>query len=522
MKRKTYIILAALLGLLWVLYAVAPLLPPPLDDVWGGMTAPLTTLMVSVILITMFFRFRKLRAVWLLSGLSAAVWFAGDVTWGIMSLIYRLDPDESLALAALYLGTNIFLSLAAAFLLVKRQNTWHRLQLLVDILAVSIVGLATIWILFLSSSFSDLININSGNFWWNLITFGYGVTDIFIAGCLVLWATTLERSKISRQMNHFLGGVMIFVISDLIYCVEYFNGRYDANSLLDVFYLLSFATMGFGVLAMHYRREEIVLRPLPDRPVKNRVVRRSTILLLIPFLMFLSPAINIGWAEFMSLLSVLVVHQIISSYITSARINDKLLEHEKQMNHILEEQIAMRTRELVAMNKELERVSNHDSVTNFYNRRCFTQRFERLLQETTHPETVALFFTDLDRFKIINDTFGHDVGDQVLVEIARRITDWNTFEATIARLGGDEFVIAIHGHYQPEEIAVMAGELIRRCNEPIEIPPEQFRVTMSIGIAQYPSDAHDHVALLKTADIAMYHAKTQGRNQFVFFASITK
>lgn len=523
MKRKTLIILSAMLGLVWSLYAVSLFLSSRQADAWGGLIAPLTTLLAGIIVIRMFFRFHEMKAVWLMSGLAIIVWFAADVTWGVMNQIGQKDPDESLVLAALYLGTNIFLSLAAAFLLLKRQNAWHRLQLLVDILAVSTVGLATIWILFLSSSFQDLINIRSEDFWWNLITFSYGVTDIFTAGCLVLWATTHERFRISLPMNHFLGGMMMFVICDLIYCIEYFNGRYDANTLLDVFYLLSFALMGFGSLSMSRRTDKTVVSSLPGQPEKNRVIRHSTILLLVPFLMFLSPSIRFGWSEFFALFSVLVFHQVVSSYISYARINTRLLEHEKQMNHILEEQIAMRTHELVEMNKELERVSNHDYITNFFNRRCFSQRLEHLLQDTAQPETLAVLFTDLDKFKVINDTFGHDTGDLVLIEIARRITEWNTFEATVARLGGDEFVIAIQGCYQPDDIALMAGELIRRCSEPIRISPEQFQITMSIGISLYPADGDAIQAeLLKKADIAMYHAKAKGSNQIVFYNSISR
>lgn len=516
MKKRTYMIVASLIGISWILYAASLWL----GDKWGDITAPLPSLSVSTVLAVMFFRFRNMRAVWLMSALSVFAWFITDVLWAIYSLVLNSDPNESLLIAFAYLMTNLFMAIAAAFLLFSRHNTWHRLQMIMDMLAVSFVGLTSVWILFIRGSFQALVDVRSEDFVWNLITFGYGVTDIFIIGCLILWATTIEKVKVPRQLNYFLGGFISYAICDLIFCVQYFQNSYNDNTWLDICYQLSFVLIGIGALKMIYIGQEIIPSKSVDQTDNLHSIRRSTILLLIPFLLFFIPSIKFGWTEFIFLLSILVIHQVFSSYFASARINARLLEHEKQMNKILEEQIAMRTRELMAINKELEKVSNHDSITNFYNRRFFMIRFDNMLKEAEKTELVALFFADLDRFKAINDTFGHDVGDKVLVEIARRMTDWNSYQATIARLGGDEFVVAIRGQYGFDDIAGIAEKLIRRCSEPIVIPPYQFHVTISVGITLYPTDAQEHITMLKNADIAMYHAKAQGCNQFAFFSTL--
>lgn len=521
MNKRKYILLLSLLFLMWAAYAVSPLLGDGLTDVWGDLTAPLTTLSVSIIVFILYLRSSNYKALWLLLALGTFSWFIGDMGYAILSLLFNVNADDSFGLAIVYLLPNIFFSLAAASLLLSRNKFWHRLQLLTDLLAVAFLGLTAIWILFLSNDFQSLLNINSEDFRWNLVTFAYGVNDMFIIGCLILWSITLDKSIAGRQMRHIIAGVLLFANCDLVYCAQYFQGTYDANSLLDVIYLLSFLLIGVGASAQIRSKADIIMYKAEntEKVLKRIGLRRNSILFLIPFALFLFPHVSFNWRQLVFMLAVLGLHQIISSYITSGRISAQLLEHEKQMNHLLEKQIAIRTRELLAVNKELEKVSNFDSITDFFNRRSFMIQFDRMLKETEEP-AVALFFADLDRFKAINDTFGHDVGDKVLVEIARRMSEWNIYNAMIARLGGDEFVIAIRGSCSTEEIARAADTLIARCAEPILIAPYQFRITMSIGITMFPYDAEEHMALLKNADIAMYHAKAQGKNRYAFFSSL--
>src|SRR6185369_1690482 len=130
---------------------------------------------------------------------------------------------------------------------------------------------------------------------------------------------------------------------------------------------------------------------------------------------------------------------------------------------------------------------------------------------------VALLFVDLDRFKAVNDTLGHHVGDQMLVEVARRLSESVRDSDVVARVGGDEFVIMLSALEHSGSVAKVAEKVVCNIGDPYSIEGHDLFTTPSIGIAIFPTDGDDGDTLLKNADAAMYHAKTAGRNNFQFF-----
>jgi diguanylate cyclase (GGDEF)-like protein len=123
----------------------------------------------------------------------------------------------------------------------------------------------------------------------------------------------------------------------------------------------------------------------------------------------------------------------------------------------------------------------------------------------------------VDRFKTINDSYGHDVGDKVIIEISNRLTEWNTFGAVLARLGGDEFVVLLRGAVSRYKMTECCRQIIDICGAPIYVGQQVLYLTISIGISSCPQDAGDGVSLMKYADIAMYKAKAEGYNKHVFY-----
>lgn len=511
MNKKGLIVGFGVTGLLLLFYAVSSFLK---NDFWSDILAPLVSIGPALILLTLFFKEKKFRRFWIYLSLAVFFWFLADSFWAVYDLVLGIDPEESLLIASIYLLPNVMLCMAVGFLLLTSHKIWNRLQMTFDILAMSIIGISVIWMIFLGSEFEKLTTFDA----WSVITFSYAVMDVFCISCIGLWQMTTDGGKISPAMRTVMVGILLFCSVDLVYSYQYFKDIYEANTFLDVCYLFSFVLIGWGALLHRQQSREMVIFKILNKPDKSQFFRRRMILILGPAGLYLLQVI--GWKECLFLTFILVTHQAISGYISSGRINAQLLQHEKRINSVLEEQIELRTRELTAINKELEIVSNHDSITSFFNRRHFMVRFDHLLRETRPYETVALFFADLDHFKAINDTYGHDIGDKVLAEVGRRMKEWNSYQATVARLGGDEFVLALRGYYKTEDIADIAQKLINRCNEPFHIPPYQFHISVSIGITRYPMDAGDHVTLLKNADIAMYHAKAQGCNRYAFFNSL--
>ncbi|MBC7501113.1 MAG: EAL domain-containing protein [Herminiimonas sp.] len=168
-------------------------------------------------------------------------------------------------------------------------------------------------------------------------------------------------------------------------------------------------------------------------------------------------------------------------------------------------------------------LASHDALTALPNRLMFSHLLNVLLETSKrYVRHFAVLFIDLDRFKFINDTLGHEAGDSLLKEIAARFKQNLRASDVIARLGGDEFVVLIQEMGNHEQVAAIARKLLSAAIRPIELMGQECRVTASIGIAVYPEDGVDEQALMKNADIAMYHAKEEGKNNFQFYSTEIK
>jgi diguanylate cyclase (GGDEF)-like protein/PAS domain S-box-containing protein len=165
-------------------------------------------------------------------------------------------------------------------------------------------------------------------------------------------------------------------------------------------------------------------------------------------------------------------------------------------------------------------LAHYDELTGLPNRFLFIQHLHKaLMLAERQQQAVAVLFLDLDRFKNINDTFGHEIGDQVLHDTAARMRLSLREEDTIARVGGDEFLALIENYQDPRQLAEIALRLLAAAAAPFEINHHDYQLSVSIGIATYPVDGLDTQTLLKNADIAMYRAKTTGKNNYQFYSA---
>lgn len=170
--------------------------------------------------------------------------------------------------------------------------------------------------------------------------------------------------------------------------------------------------------------------------------------------------------------------------------------------------------------EKIRHLAFHDALTNLPNRILFTDRLNLALAHAHRTkEMLAVLFMDLDRFKIINDTLGHTVGDQLLRGVADRLKNCVREDDTIARLGGDEFSLLLPGITREEDANTIAQKIIEILKKPWTINGHEFYVTASLGIVLYPNDGKDAETLLKNADSAMYHAKEQGKNNYQFYTA---
>ena len=169
--------------------------------------------------------------------------------------------------------------------------------------------------------------------------------------------------------------------------------------------------------------------------------------------------------------------------------------------------------------EKIDFLAYHDSLTRLPNRILLRDRLEHALMRARREKgTLALLFFDLDRFKSVNDTLGHTVGDELLIDVGNCISRLIRASDTLARLGGDEFVLLMEDETDVRQVTTVARKMLDVFSTPRTVGGHALTVTASIGIARYPDDGDDADTLLKHADLAMYEAKSQGRNTYQFFS----
>jgi diguanylate cyclase (GGDEF)-like protein/PAS domain S-box-containing protein len=169
--------------------------------------------------------------------------------------------------------------------------------------------------------------------------------------------------------------------------------------------------------------------------------------------------------------------------------------------------------------ERIQYLATHDEMTGLPNRATFGELLNHTIEAARRRDgQCAVLFIDLDRFKVINDSLGHEAGDRLLKEMSRRLSRCMRKSDMVARLGGDEFVVLLEESNDAGAAAEVAKKILAAIMEPVQIMSQDCRVTASIGIARYPDDASDALSLMKHADVAMYLAKEEGKNNFQFYS----
>ncbi len=181
-------------------------------------------------------------------------------------------------------------------------------------------------------------------------------------------------------------------------------------------------------------------------------------------------------------------------------------------------EIVVSTLERIKANEELEHLAKIDLLTNIPNRLAFEENLSiEIAKSKRHNYFFALLSFDLDNFKFVNDTFGHSVGDMLLIEVAKRLSGVVRYEDFVARLGGDEFVCVIIAPKTSHDVGIVAKKMVQLIGTTYFIAGHEFTTSISAGIAMFPSDGNSVETLMKNADIAMYQAKQAGKNTYKYY-----
>lgn len=420
----------------------------------------------------------------------------------IFSYIYNLIAsniiEESSLYMMIYLIPSLILLGSAVIYFKRSYKRWHRKQLIIDIgmFFVLTIGMFND-LFFLKDTWKYTRHLES------VLIFVSLSIDTFII-VVILTMTFSLKAKIAWKHISFVSlGYLLYVIANLIYIDYRLNDIHHLWGGYQIVFIAGFISFFYAAIFKEKNRHLLAAVIETKEPDNFGRSQNAWLIIIVPFFLYLFGRFTVAQIAFFLL--VIMIYQIVSISIQKLYMTQILLQKEMDMKNKLELMVIERTDLLVEANRKLELKSNLDYLTKLYNRSGFLEFVEKKIEI---KEAFSILFLDLDRFKVINDLYGHPVGDQVLVIIAKRFQERLNLPKIVARFGGDEFAILVKS-IDIEEITNVAKTIIDVINEQIIVDSLQFNVNTSIGISKYPEDGTTTAELLKHADIAMYHAKEQ-------------
>ena len=413
----------------------------------------------------------------------------------LLAFIYKFQTKgENLHLVKLIFDTCIIMTVAITF-------SWH--FIIDDILA--------------QISFSSLTTV------------GYPIGDLVILFGAISFYLGSENFFSFRVSFFLLSSLFIQVIADSAFLYLSLTNIPFSEDLFHPLWSLALLLMGIaGTQAVDDGNND--RQPVPHKNKIHSLKESITLPLLLPYisviLLFMVMIFQHKESKGLIIGSAVAILLVILRHVFTSLENQTLLSKYHALTEELELKIGERTEELSSKNQQLlsavrkmKHMAYHDVLSGLPNRRMFLERLIAAMEEAKRNHyKLAVIFIDLDRFKNINDTLGHEFGDLLIKHVSKQMAQSIRKFDTISRQGGDEFTILLNRIRAEEDIIPLIERVRSIVAKPIMISGQELHVSMSIGIAFYPNDGKDTEELMKNADMAMYRAKEEGRDNYKFFS----
>ena len=453
----------------------------------------------------------------------ASAYFAGSLLWALcefLRLLSLLDPDAVFikgAASKTAYWPLVFFSAGLILFAYSEYNHIHFMRMTLHTFAIAFLAFMIV---------QKQVLYRWGRFSLQIQMLGIVMYFFVLVFTIVLVISIFKQTNFkghTRGTNCSAVIMIVFCIIELrwIYCIV--TGLPDVTLILQAIELL-------GLPIYSYAQSDPALadRPAeadeiePGTKLKNWIGwTNAAAILLIGIVLY---AIHYFDARDIYLILIAdLSYIVIYKSIQAGVLNEQLIEQQRMENQRLEEMVDEKTRELRQMYEELELISVTDELTGLYNRRYGVAKIEKMIEDGSSQgaDTFALMLLDLDHFKQINDTYGHDIGDEVLREVGRRLNLHRSESVTPVRIGGDEFVIfAAHEDASAgsssgndaagdmrEEAARLAVTICREMDVPVKTSERDIQISVCVGIAIWPEDGGNREILYKLADEAMYDIK---------------
>jgi len=482
------------------------------------------------------------RVAWLCLGSGVLLFGLGQVVFTYFQAILHESPFPSVA-DGLFLLFPPFVA-AALILLPHRplsRSGWLRLGLDVGTMVAAAAVFSWRFLL------SRLVEAYAGDPLTGAIAVAYPVSDLMLLCMLLLLISRRQRQQGAVTVL-IATALASFIIADSRFAQLSATNGYAPGDVIDLFWSLGGLLFGLAALSrpQHLRPPDTERQEEPDT-FQNMTLYGPYLAVLAAYLLLLLTFgdnevdfVGRGVLYGTALVTLLVMVRQMVAFAENTELHRELqhsardLEHRverrtaelhtantqlQQLSEGLEEKVRARTTELELSQARLAYQAQHDALTGLPNRMLFDDRLGRAVASAVrHGRLLAVLYIDLDGFKLVNDTLGHDAGDQVLRVTARRLEELVRQSDTLARLGGDEFTLLLNDLTDTASVDTVARRIQQSVRQDIQVGEHVARVTASVGISLYPDDALDAAALKQQADAAMYRVKQNGKDGVYFFA----
>ncbi len=501
LPRFDRLALAALV--LTVLAHVAFTLLPHRSDAlraWGGNLFFFPVFALSAALaLRAAARDRARRASWMWFGLGQLGWLIGQGIYSSLQLLEHVQPYPSLA-DAFYL--TLIPCFIAGLLLLNRAPIprAQRPILTLDTLIIVCALAGAYWTVAIAQSVQD----NHGSRFALAVGLAYPLADLLMIALLVVLCVWRPAQFAAPNTLALTGGLVFFLLADVLYQISTTAGTYAIAHPMDTLWTIGAALFGAATALRGAQPAPDPTRPAPLVRAWLRCAEASQ--LALPYAALL-----------MMLVLALTHYRDTSSVGQGITLVTFLVVALSSGRQLLTQHAARR------LQRHLDVQAKHDPLTGLVNRAHLMQRLQGAITHAAHSaQLVAVLFVDLDRFKSVNDTYGHAAGDALLRDVAARLQDAVRDRDIVARQGGDEFVVVLTGIEASEVTDRVAQRLLRDLSAPFTVSGDSVSISASIGITLCPTEASTASDALKNADAAMYEAKRRGRNTAQFYDPATQ
>jgi diguanylate cyclase (GGDEF)-like protein len=463
---------------------------------------------------------------WFFLSAGGVSYLFAELVWSYYELILKTEVSFPSFADMIYLLAMLFQIIAVLVKLNedRNKNNVKFFRFIFDILIIMTVAITLSWY-FIIQPVLDREGILSI---FVLVYVGYPILDLLLLSGMssLIFSSKLNRVLPKKILFLILLSFGILIIADTAYMIEVTLNTYSFGNLIDPLWSLTFLLLGAASFLFVVEKDSYEpINSTGSGTVKIEYISFRRILpylavFILLFIQLVMNNINSLSVGFSIAIMLIIFRQLFILWE-----NESLVKKLQKLNDVLEEKVLLRTSEITTKNAELQEMLNHiehlanyDALCDIPNRRYFEMKLNQLIDKTISEESsLALLFFDLDRFKAINDTYGHSVADLLLKEIGERLKLFAKEDYFISRLGGDEFTVLIEDARDKKEVVRIVEELQQSLAEAFFKENTQIDFSISIGIAFFPADASNAEQLIQHADAAMYQAKASGRNNYQLF-----